>query len=257
MKKKLKRSPLKSKPLRNPGQSLDEEIQKILDDQFNSYAYISGICVVIAVLEWYKWYKHLPPQPVLWTIVAVGVFSYSAFRIAGLFKRIKKLKQGRDGEKAVGQFLESLRTSGCRVFHDVIGEGFNIDHVVLSEHGIYVLETKTYSKPARGEPVVLYQGDSLLVDGYNTDGAPIRQVKAEAAEIKKILKISTGKDYPVKPVVLFPGWYIKPKNANNNKEVWVLNPKALPRFIEKQPQAITTEDLKLATFHLSRYIRSL
>ena len=37
----------------------------------------------------------------------------------------------RHGERAVGQYLERLRESGPRVFHDVPGVGFNLDHVVI------------------------------------------------------------------------------------------------------------------------------
>ena len=47
----------------------------------------------------------------------------------------------------MGQLLENLRADGARVFHDLVGEGLNIDHVVVSPHGIFVLETKTWSKP--------------------------------------------------------------------------------------------------------------
>lgn len=257
MKQKQKKSPLTGKPLRNPGQSLDEEIQRLVDDKYNSYAIFTSLVISVAVMEWIRWYQQVPPQPFLWTVIAVGVLAYSSYRIYGLRQRVKRLKQGRDGEKAVGQYLEQLRAYGCSVFHDVVGDGFNIDHVVLSRRGIYVVETKTYSKPVRGEPVVLYQNETLNIDGYDAGGAIIRQAKSEAASIQKILKRCMGKKYPVKPVVVFPGWYIKPKYANKDSEVWVLNPKALPKFIERQPVNMTLEDLRLVSMHLSKYIRSI
>ena len=257
MKKKKKKSPLTGKPLRNPGQSLDEEIRRLIDDKYNSYALFTSLIIAVAAMEWIRWYQQIPPQPLLWTFIAVGVLAYSSFRIYGLRQRVKRLKQGRDGEKAVGQYLELLRASGCCVFHDIVGDGFNIDHVVLSQRGIYVVETKTYSKPVRGEPVVLYQNETLIIDGYDAGGAAIRQAKAEAATVQKILKSCTGKKYQVKPVVVFPGWFIKPKDASKNSEVWVLNPKALPKFIESQPEILTAEDLRLASMHLSKHIRSL
>ena len=40
------------------------------------------------------------------------------------------------------------------------------------------------------------------------------------------------------------------------REVWVLNPKALAAFIENEPVCVRDEDLHLAKYHLSRYIRS-
>ena len=68
-----------------------------------------------------------------------------------------------DWERAVGQTLEALRRKGYRVFHDLIGEGFNLDHVIISEHGVFSVETKTYSKPAKGGCKIIYNGDGYLL----------------------------------------------------------------------------------------------
>jgi len=42
----------------------------------------------------------------------------------------------------------------------------------------------------------------------------------------------------------------------HDREVWVLNPKALPTFIENEPVVLAQEDVMLATYHLSRHIRT-
>jgi hypothetical protein len=39
-------------------------------------------------------------------------------------------------------------------------------------------------------------------------------------------------------------------------EVWVLEPNALPAFINNAPAMISASDVALAAFHLSRYVRS-
>lgn len=49
-------------------------------------------------------------------------------------RKSKQLKLARDGEKIVGQYLDDLKEKGNCVLHDIIGENFNVDHVVLSEH---------------------------------------------------------------------------------------------------------------------------
>jgi hypothetical protein len=78
--------------------------------------------------------------------------------------KIRQLRLGRDGERAVGQFLERLRDGGGQVFHDVPGDGFNLDHVVISPHGRYVVETKTLSKPWP-KATITVDGDSLRIAG--------------------------------------------------------------------------------------------
>jgi hypothetical protein len=64
----------------------------------------------------------------------------------------------------------------------------------------------------------------------------------------------TGKEFPVRPVVLFPGWFVEP--FPKGSLVWVLNPEALPSFIEHEPNRINESDLHLAAYHLARYIRA-
>jgi len=42
----------------------------------------------------------------------------------------------------------------------------------------------------------------------------------------------------------------------SRREVWVLNPKGLPSFLENEAAILSAEDVKLASYHLSRFIRA-
>ncbi|HEX9145591.1 MAG TPA: nuclease-related domain-containing protein, partial [Candidatus Binatia bacterium] len=53
---------------------------------------------------------------------------------------VKALRLGRNGERDVGQKLEPLRKHGYQVFHDIIGDGFNIDHVLIGPAGIFTVQ---------------------------------------------------------------------------------------------------------------------
>ena len=89
------------------------------------------------------------------------------------------------------------------------------------------------------------------------EGRKAKKVKGkkEAKEkSERKLKESTGKEFVIKPVVVFPGWFVESKNHNKH---WVLNPKGLPTFIQNQKEILSQEDVKLAAYHLSRYIRAL
>lgn len=107
--------------------------------------------VFVAALGWIGALRHAPRQPWLYTLMAAVAGAAFAWRLVRVRKRVRLLKLGRDGELVVGQFLEGLRVSGARVFHDIPGEGFNLDHAVFATHGCYVIETKTRRKPVRGE----------------------------------------------------------------------------------------------------------
>jgi hypothetical protein len=248
-------SPLRSKPLRNPGQGLDEELQDLWYDKALSYYFMTSLVIILAGLEWFAYLRHLPRQPIALTIVAVVFATFSTFRLWQLKRKSKRLKLGRDGERAVGQFLEGLRVTGARIFHDVPAEGFNLDHVVIAPQGIYVVETKTWSKPFP-KAQVTFDGEGVLVNGRPPDRNPVVQVRAEVDWLRRNLEGSTGKRLPIRGVIVFPGWWVAPMTAETRSEVWVLEPKALPGFIEHEPRVLPDSDVALAAYHLGRYVRT-
>ena len=216
----------------------------------------STLCAY-ALIEWMRYYRPLPPSPFFATGVAIVAVLYSAYKVNKMRPKIHALKLGRDGEKVVGQSLEELRSGGAIVLHDITSNGFNVDHVVISFKGIFVIETKTRSKSKGRDSKIVYDGEKLLIDGWTMAPDPLKQVWANTSWIRDLLMESTGKSFPVRPVLLFPGWYVDPVGAHAHDRVWVLSPKALPAFIAKEKTTLSLEDVKMATCHLSRYIRSM
>jgi len=249
-----KRSPLREKPLRVPGQSLDEAIQRLREDALLNYLFYAAAFVAFAFAEWVRWLTSAPYQPVLITVAALIVLAYCTFRVRQIFQTIRFLKQGRDGERIVAEILDDLRRRGYATLHDIVAGDFNIDHVVISPHGIYAVETKTLSKPPQGE--ISFQGNDLIAGNNYLGNEPIRQAEAEAKWLQALLMESTGKKLPVKPVLVFPGWYVQPMPQAIKNEVWVLNPKALVAFMENEPSTLSASDMHMAAFHLARYVRA-
>jgi hypothetical protein len=250
---KTTRSPLKAHPLRNPGQYLGEEIRRLQTEDISSYIMVGMIFVFLAVFEWIRDFLKWPPQPWLFTAMAVVICCFAAIKIARIRHRVRILRQGEEGEKAVGQYLEALREKGYKVLHDIVAGKFNLDHVLIGPSGVYVIETKTISKPAKGQAVVEYDGEKVTVNGHSPDRDPVMQARALSRWLQEFIKDSTGESFKVRPVVIYPGWYVsdQPKGA----EVWVLNPKALPAFLEHERSTMTPEDVHLVSYHLSRYVR--
>lgn len=179
----------------------------------------------------------------------IGVWKIARFR-----KELKALKLGLDGEKAVGQYLERLRANGYQVFHDIPGDNFNIDHVVVGPTGIYTVETKTWSKPTDRNAIITFDGTRLLRDGNDVKRDPIVQCRAQATWLRQLLEESTGRKLAIHPVLVFPGWFVE---ADNNKGLWVLEPKQLVGFLRQSNKTLTTEEVHLVSFHLSRFVRSM
>jgi hypothetical protein len=249
-----KRSPLKDRPLRNPGQSLDEQIRDLTYDGIAWPLLFAMFLVLLAVLEWVRYLRPLNPSPTIYTLGAIGALGFAGYRVYKMLPRLRALKLGRDGEKAVGQFLEKLREQGYRVFHDVVGNGFNIDHVLIGPAGVFTVETKTRSKPS-GDAHVVFDGESIRVGGFEPDRDPVVQAKAQASWLREVLSESTGRRFHVRSVIVYPGWYVDEKRCKGNS-VWVLEPKRLPVFLDQEPPRLSPEDIHLAAFHLSRFVRT-
>ncbi len=253
---KNKKSPLKDKPLRHAGQSLDEEIEKSLSEHALMYIITIFLLLYVVVMEWFRWYMQSPPSPKAITIMALPFMIYFFYKLIKEIKKVRALKQGRDGEKAVGQYLESFREQGMKIHHDIIGDGFNIDHILISTKGVYLIETKTYSKPLKGKTEIEFDGLDFYHNGVKYRDNIQIQVAAGSTWLRDIIEELTVKRVDVKPVVVFPGWFVKMTNKHSSN-IWALNPKNLKSFISNQKEIISKEDVQLISNHIARYIRSM
>lgn len=248
------RSPLKDKPLRNPGQSIREQRLDFAYDKVLVPALLAFVMLYVAGTDWFRYFYPLKSMPWVTTLMALGVIGYAAWQFFKHWPKVQAMKLAEDGEKAVGQHLEALRAAGYSVFHDLIGDGFNVDHVIVGPAGVFTIETKAWSKPAKGAAEITFDGDSLLAAGREPDRNPVIQAKAQANWLRQILAESTGKTYSVWPVVLFPGWFVK-NSRDGFKDLWALEPKAFTKFLANEKVELAPEDISLAAFHLSQFIR--
>jgi hypothetical protein len=248
------RSPIKDKPLRLPGQSLMEERRRLFEDKIEPWLLVSLMLAGVAALEWWRHFRPSPPAPWLFTAAALVPLCVGAWRLWKLRPVLRQLRQGEEGEQAVGQYLERLREQGYQVFHDIPCDGFNIDHVCIGPAGLFTIETKTWSKPVRGDARVRWDGKQLTVDGFTPERDPVAQAQGQSRWLSRLIDDSTGRRVPVQAVLVFPGWFVE-TSPGGQQAVWVMEPKGLPTFLHHEPQRLRPEDVKLCAFHLSRYVR--
>jgi hypothetical protein len=184
-----------SQSLRNPGQSIDEEIERVIHDELLTYFILALILWVMAALEWVAKALHWPRLPGIYAILATGATAFCTVQFISTKKRVKYLKKGRDGERDVAEILDELKRQGANVLHDIPGEQGNIDHVVICSHGIFVVETKAWSKPENVWEMD-FDGERIHIATRAPDAGPIVQCKAEVSDIQSLLKESTSKPSP-------------------------------------------------------------
>jgi len=211
------------------------------------------MAIAFAGYEWLRFKMQLPYSPWALTVLAAVVTAIAVWRFFVLRPTMRNLKLGLQGEIVVGQYLDRLHADGYQVFHDVQGQNFNLDHVLIGPAGVFTIETKTWNK-SFADAKVTFDGECLLVAGKAPERDPIAQARAQVSWLRAQLRESTGKEFDVRPVIVFPGWFVE-ANYTAQRKLWLLEPKALPTFLSNEPPNLSTENRKLGSFHRSRIIR--
>jgi len=219
---------------------LQEEFDRIRDDKVLEYIFLAAFLVALAGLEWWRYFVRPPPQPWLYSIIAVLGSGFAAYKLRPLLRQLQHLKLGRDGERTVGQELEKLRVKGYRIYHDYLGDSYNIDHIVIGPTGVFTINTKAISKP-NPKATIEYDGQTLRIPGTPLDRDPIAQAKAERDEVKKFIRENANRKAPIRPAVVFVGWHTEPQPEG--AEVWVLNVTGLLSFIEHEHAELSEDDI--------------
>jgi hypothetical protein len=176
------RSPIREAPLRRAGQFLEEAHERILD-RLDQVLFQAGGIVLVLVFEWIHWWR--PKWFNVRTLLALSAISaffilYCIARIILLRRNLRSLKKGLEGERYMGQQLESLRKLGFEVLHDLKLDGLdlNVDHILIGHKGIYAVETKAvWKEPSFRGATITTDGKTVRIAGTPSKGNPIGQVR--------------------------------------------------------------------------------
>ena len=120
------------------------------------------------------------------------------------FPSVEYVSKGEYGECAVATVLDKLPEEYL-VFNDVYlenkGYSSQIDHVVISQYGVFVIETKNYSGDVYGREKAEHWTQYLNGEGYEFRN-PILQNRSHELAIKNTLHIAPSS---IIPVVVFLG----------------------------------------------------
>lgn len=210
-----RRSPIGISLLRGPGHSLRQEIETATNDL--TWDVVLLMVVPLMALTLFLAQSVLGPARLehlglLYGLCATGFIGYMLRKLVKAGVHLDHLKAGYDAELAVGQELDQLMRQGAATFHDVPGERFNIDHVVVAAEGVFAVETKGFTKPNQGrgkaDATATFDGNSLKFPTWTTKD-PIEQAERQASWLAGWLGRATGSPVTVQPVVALPGWFVE------------------------------------------------
>lgn len=251
-----KHSPLKNAPFRQAGESLNDRLEEIL--YYKLLPPMVGIlCVfIIGLYDLFRVYFNAVPNPSLWFLVGILLVAYYYRRLSGYWQEAKNVGLGLRGEKIVGEMLEGLRRDGYEIYHDLINEKGNIDHIIIGPTGVFTIETKTVSKA--GDQKVSFNGKNILIDGKLPFNDPIKQAEGEASWLGEFISKNLGATYAikVKPVIIYPGWFIDPSCKNANVLIFNVHEKGLPGYLERIKDSLDSSQIDVVSNLIGNYIRN-
>jgi hypothetical protein len=119
---------------------------------------------------------------------------------------------GARGEETVGRNLETLRAEGIAVLHDrrIPGSTANIDHIVISPAGVFIVDPKNYrGKVEQRDVGGLFRTDLRLYVGGRDKTKLVKGMDRQVAAVRTALaQDEEWSDVPVTPVLLF----VSPEN---------------------------------------------
>lgn len=218
-------SPFDAHRLREPGQSLRDRLDRAFAGLFLNGAlgpiitltplvYGMGRMLFASQQNWLEWGLYGALSTLL-----VLVF---CLRLIRDFQRIRRLKLGLACELAVGQELSRLIRPEAHpyyVFHDVPGAGDTLDHVAVTPHGVFAIETRARTPAVlpSGEEhnVVVVESERLRFPGWK-ERRPLRETRRAVRWLATWLEKEVGRTVPVQGVLVLPGWQIEDAAATSD-----------------------------------------
>lgn len=210
-----RKSPLTNALLRTPGHTLREQLEETRFDMGFDLMGLMALPALFLALLYSTTLVTGRHSVSLLAMVVVLAGAFCIYQIRSLLRRSDQADQwrlGLDAEMAAGQELDQLMRQGAAVFHDLAGDRFNIDHVVIAPQGVFAVETKGYRKPNRNggaaDATVVFDGEALRFPEWSGSGA-LQQAERQARWLSEWLTGATGERVQVTPVLALPGWFVE------------------------------------------------
>ena len=243
-------SPFDAHPLREPGQALRDRLDRafaglFLDGALGPLAVLTPLVYGMGRMlfadrqNWLEWS--------LYGGLSTALVLICCLRLIRDFQRIRRLKLGLACELAVGQELQRLVRPEAHpyfIFHDIPADTFTIDHVAVTPHGVFVIETRARSHPldaqGQSQAQVVVEANRLRFPGWS-ERQPLRKTRQAVAWLRHWLGRECGTEVPVAGILALPGWDVDSRDAP--EDIRVVDGDELAAMITETRLASLPDDL--------------
>ena len=160
---------------------------------------------------WEKFCMKLGREEYAWLLLSVfaALILITVWLLRYHSNDIAARRLGKQGEAKVKKLLRNTRSLKKRILNNVIlkveyGNTVQIDHILINEYGVFVIETKNFKGVVYGTESKNYWRQYLKNKSF-TFYNPIRQNESHIQHLKEMF----GKKYPYRSIIVFAGNTVK------------------------------------------------
>jgi hypothetical protein len=230
--------------------SLRDQDERLTDNWLIAFFLTTAFCWILWLVMDLQVPSYQPSQPNIYLGFAIVATGFTAIKFGRLWGQFSKLNRA---ELLVAEQLEELRANDFRCFHDIVRDGFNIDHVVVGPPGVFAVETKF--RNGSGE-IEFKNGQGIFVGGREEERESLNQARGNARVVRNLIREKAGLEVFVKPVVVFVGdWKVK-NGWGDDTDVRVISADDVqPYFQNEDYPELTKSEIELISSHLMRMAR--
>ena len=237
---------------RRAGESLSQEREKRVFDNLPPIIFVPFLFWFVFLVTELQQSNPTLRRPGFWLIFAVILTVVSAVCLWRLFPIARRLNRGERGERHVAEVLDELRSDGYKPIHDIVGDGFNVDHVLVGPGGVFAIETKYRS--GKGE-ITFRNSEGVFVGERLEEKDCLKQARGSAKAVSQLIAENCARREWVTPIVVFVGdWKIR--NEWRDTDARVFTPDGLLGYVRAQQPRLTRNEIQLIASHLERSVKS-
>jgi hypothetical protein len=198
-------------------------LQDFLEDHLLAPIMVLVMVAAMCLIEWTGYLKQSPRNPWIYTWWLLGAAVVIAIHWRRQWPEASGLKLGREGERALAEYLNIRLDADSRALRGVPLEGGTADQVLICTRGVFVIKTEARSLSRCGDPVVHVANTGVRVNGFKPDRDPIAQTLRYVDALNRLLpELATPKIEAI-GIVVFPSYKVI-DDRKGNRRVWVLEP---------------------------------
>ncbi len=236
--------------------STTRERQSALTGRIAEYAIIVLVVFVITGLEISRWLFRTPPQPLLFSFMALCLTGYATVRVALIWRQVRVLRREQRARQNLRAAIGDICARGWLLFDGLLdGKGHLLGSVLAGPGGVFTLIPRFI---VRGddltESVARRDADTLAIGNQEILADPVGQARRASQALYELLAEGGQETIPVQPVLIFPGWNITPDSAGADADVWLLSDTDIVPRLTRLPVVMEARDLIAVSLLLERLV---